>query len=186
MKLERLIHTVGLNLQRGAFARGAYLKKKKVFAEMGEWVRFQPRMVPLYPELIKFHSNIMIGAGVRFVTHDAVHTVLNRMDIGKFPEMVGCIEVMDNVFIGTDSTIMLNVRIGKNVIIGASSVVTKDCEDNSIYAGIPARKIGSFDDFVAKRLAGDYATVARNQQITDKEMEEAWSRFEKARNEPSL
>lgn len=181
MKLERLIQTVGLNLQRGAFARGAYLKKKKVFAQMGDCVRFQPRMVPLYPELIKFHSNIMVGAGVRFVTHDAVHTVLNQMDMGMFPEMVGCIEIMDNVFIGTDSTIMPNVHIGKNVIIGAGSIVTRDCEENSIYAGIPARRIGNFDDFVAKRLAGNYSTVAKNQSITENEIAEAWDRFSKGR-----
>ena len=181
MKLERLIHTVGINLQRGALARGAYLKKKNVFAQMGDYVRFQPRVVPLYPELIRFHNNIMVGAGVRFVTHDAVHTVLNRMDMGKFPEMVGCIEVMDNVFIGADATIMPNVRIGKNVIIGAGSLVSKDCEDNSIYAGIPARKIGTFEDFVAKRQAGDYSTVARNQIITDDEIQAARDRFRSSR-----
>lgn len=177
MKLERLIHTIGMNLQRGAFARGEYLKKKKVFADMGEYVRFQPRMVPLYPELIKFHSNIMVGAGVRFVTHDAAHTVLNRMDLGNFPEMVGCIEVMDNVFIGADVTIMPNVRIGNNVIIGAHSVITKDCEDNSVYAGVPARRIGSFDGFVEKRKAGNYATVERNQSISDAEKQKAWNYF---------
>lgn len=181
MKLQRLIHTIGLNLQRGAFARGAYLKKHRILAEVGDCVRFQPRIVPLYPELIKFHNNIMVGAGVRFVTHDAVHTVLNRMDMGKFPEMVGCIEVMDNVFIGADSTIMPNVRIGKNVVIGAHSVVTKDCEDNSVYAGVPARRIGSFDDFVAKRLAGDYAAVARNQAITQAEKDDAWNHFDAGR-----
>ena len=177
MKLERLIYTIGLNLQRGASARGAYLKKKGIFEQMGDYIRFQPRTVPLYPKLIKFHSNIMIGAGVRFITHDAVHTVLNRMDIGEFPEMVGCIEVMDNVFIGADSTIMPNVRIGNNVIIGANSLVSKDCEDNSIYAGIPARKFGTFDTFVEKRLVKDYATVARNQLITEEEKKAAWDRF---------
>lgn len=177
MKLKRLMHTVGMNMQRGALARGNYLKKKQVFAQMGDYVRFQPRMVPLYPELIKFHNNIMVGAGVRFVTHDAAHAVLNRMDMGKFPEMVGCIEVMDNVFIGTDAVIMPNVRIGSNVIIGAGAVVTRDCESNSIYAGVPAKRIGSFDDFVAKRQQGDYATVARNQNITQEEVAAAWDRF---------
>lgn len=182
MKPERLIHTIGLNLQRGALSRGAYLKKKKIFAQMGEYVRFQPRIVPLYPELIKFHNNIMVGSGVRFVTHDAVHSVLNRMNIGEFPEMIGCIEVMDNVFIGADSTIMPNVRIGKNVIIGAGSLVSKDCEDNSIYAGVPARKIGNFDDFVAKRLARDYAAVAKNQSITEAEKADAWDRFHRNRD----
>lgn len=177
VKLQRLMHTIGMNCQRGALARGNYLKKKQVFAQMGDYVRFQPRLVPLYPELIKFHSNIMVGAGVRFVTHDAVHAVLNRMDMGKFPEMVGCIEVMDNVFIGTDAVIMPNVRIGSNVIIGAGAVVTKDCEPNSVYAGVPAKRIGSFDDYVAKRKQGDYAKVARNQQITREESTDAWDRF---------
>ena len=177
MKLQRMLHTIGMNLQRGAMARGRYLKEKGILAEVGERVRFQPRMVPLYPELIKLHNNIMVGAGVRFVTHDAVHTVLNKMDMGDFPEMVGCIEVMDNVFIGTDAVIMPNVRIGSNVVIGAGALVTKDCEPNSIYAGVPAKRIGSFDDFVAKRKQGDYATVARNQQITEAEVDAAWKRF---------
>ena len=76
---------------------------------MGECVRFQPRMVPLYPKLIKFHSNIMIGAG------------------------------------------------------------------------IPARKIGSFDDFVAKRRVGDYAKVVRNQRITEEEIKDAWVHFHNGR-----
>ena len=177
MKLERMLRVVGLNLQRGALARGNYLKKKGVFAQMGERVRFQPRIVPLYPELIKFHSNIMVGAGVRFVTHDAAHVVLNCMDMGEFPEMVGCIEVMDNVFIGTDAVIMPNVCIGSNVIIGAGAVVTKDCAPNSVYAGVPAKRIGSFDDFVAKRKQGDYASAARNQRITQDEIADAWKRF---------
>jgi len=181
VKLERMMQTIGMNLQRGALARGNYLKKKQVFAQMGEYVRFQPRMVPLYPQLIKFHSNIMVGAGVRFITHDAAHTVLNRMQIGSFSEKVGCIEVMDNVFIGADTTILANVRIGANVIIGANSLVNKDCEPNGVYAGIPARRIGTFDDFVAGRLKADFPTVARNQRITQEEIDFAWRAFEEKR-----
>ena len=136
MTTERLMHIIRMNLRRSSSGRANYLKKNHLFAAIGDQVKYQPRMIPLYPELIKLHSNIMVGAGVRFVTHDAVHTVLNRMNIGTFPEQIGCIEVMDNVFIGADTTIMPNVRIGSNVIIGANSLVTKDCEDNSVYAGI--------------------------------------------------
>lgn len=178
MKLKRLIHTIGMNLQRGASARGRYLKKHGIMAGVGDYVRFQPRMVPLYPELIRLHNNIMIGAGVRLVTHDAAHTVLNRMGEEKFSEVVGCIEIMDNVFIGSDTTILMNVRIGSNVIIGANSLVNRDCEPNSVYAGIPARRIGSFEDFVAKRRQGNLATVARNQNISEGEIRSIWQRFE--------
>ena len=34
-----------------------------------------------------------------------------------------------------------NVKIGDNVVIGAGSVVTKDCESNGVYAGVPAKKL---------------------------------------------
>ena len=179
-------------MKRGAAARGRYLRDKHIFAEVGENVRFQPRLIPLYPELIKLHNNIMIAAGVRLVTHDASFTVLNRLGIGKFPEKVGCIEIMDNVFIGYNSTILANVRIGSNVIIGASSTVTKDLESGGVYAGCPARRIGSFEEYVqkCKKTGGDsgdydYPYVEHNQKISQKEIDRAWHMFNSARQEVS-
>lgn len=40
-------------------------------------------------------------------------------------------------------TILPNVRIGRGSVVGAGSVVTKDIEPYSIYAGVPAKKIRS-------------------------------------------
>ena len=57
---------------------------------------------------------------------------------------------MNNVFIGSGSRILFNTRIGNNVIIGSDSLVTKDIPDNSVYAGVPARRICSFDEYVEK------------------------------------
>lgn len=150
MNFSRLFNTVLLFLKRGSSSRGNFLREKHIFSEVGENVKFQPRLIPLYPELIKLHNNIMVAAGVRFVTHDASYTVLSKLGLGKFPERVGCIEVMDNVFIGYNATILPNVRIGENYIIGASSTVTKDLEANGVYAGTPVKKIGSFDEYVQK------------------------------------
>ena len=50
----------------------------------------------------------------------------------------GIVEIGDNVFIGMNTIIERNVKIGTNVVIGAGSVVTKDCESNSVYAGVTA------------------------------------------------
>lgn len=58
---------------------------------------------------------------------------------------------MDNVFIGCNTTILGNVRIGSNVIIGAGSVVTKDIPSNSVVVGNPAKVIGTFEEFLEKR-----------------------------------
>jgi acetyltransferase-like isoleucine patch superfamily enzyme len=41
--------------------------------------------------------------------------------------------------IGSGSTILANVTIGENALVGAGSVVTKDVPANSIVAGNPAR-----------------------------------------------
>jgi len=44
--------------------------------------------------------------------------------------------------IGAGSTINPGVSIGRNALIGAGSVVTKDIPENAIAVGIPARVVG--------------------------------------------
>ena len=53
--------------------------------------------------------------------------------------------VEDNVSIGSSSTIMCGIRIGKNAIIGAGAVVTKDVPANTVVAGVPAKVIKRLD-----------------------------------------
>ena len=52
----------------------------------------------------------------------------------------------DNVLVGANAVITEGVRVGKNAVIAAGSVVLSDVEPNSVYAGIPARKIKEVDD----------------------------------------
>ncbi|TAE18440.1 MAG: N-acetyltransferase [Bacteroidetes bacterium] len=49
--------------------------------------------------------------------------------------------VEERASIGTGATILGGVRIGKNAIVGAGSVVTKDVPTNAIVAGNPAKII---------------------------------------------
>jgi len=49
--------------------------------------------------------------------------------------------IEDGVSIGTSSTILCGIRIGRNAVIGAGSVVTKNINENCIVAGNPARVI---------------------------------------------
>ena len=138
--------------------RSQFLKEKHVFAQMGENVGYYTKEIPEEPYLVKLHNNITISANVRFITHDVINDVLStstgvkRGDVFAGYQM-GTIEVMDNVAIGTNTTILYNTRIGPNAIVAAGSVVTKDVPAGSIVGGVPARVIGSFDAFMEKRKA---------------------------------
>lgn len=153
-------------------SRNKYLKKHHIFKEMGENVFFQPRVIPSDPKLIKFHNNIVVTSNVTFVNHDVFHMGLNNLGKGEFFYEQSCIEVMDNVFIGCNSTILGNVRIGPNALIAAGSIVTKDVEENTVVAGNPAKVIGTFDDFIKKRRSKSY-------YFTEKDL---WENFYKEKS----
>jgi len=47
--------------------------------------------------------------------------------------------IEDNVSIGSGAVIMGGIRIGKGALVGAGAVVTKDVQENTTVAGVPAR-----------------------------------------------
>jgi acetyltransferase-like isoleucine patch superfamily enzyme len=55
------------------------------------------------------------------------------------------IVIDDDVWIGTKSTIMKGVHIGRGAVIAAASVVTKDVPPFTLVAGNPAREIRTLD-----------------------------------------
>lgn len=64
----------------------------------------------------------------------------------------GQIQINDSVFIGANTTILPDVKIGENCIIGTGSIVTHDILENSVAMGVPARVICSTDEFIQKNM----------------------------------
>ncbi len=145
------LHRLRIAMILNSDKRNRYILKHHIFKEVGEHFFFQPRFIPSDPKLIRFHNNVIVTSNVTFVTHDVFHMGLNHLNEGEFLYQSGCIEVMDNVFIGCNTTILSNVKIGPNVVIGAGSVVTEDVPPNTVIAGNPAKVIGNFADYVNKR-----------------------------------
>ncbi len=92
---------------------------------------------------IEIGNECLLGANVTIVDTD-FHAINpkgrrfnnNPRDIKSKPTIIE-----DNVFIGTGVTILKGVRIGRNSVIGAGSVVITDVPENSVAAGSPARLI---------------------------------------------
>lgn len=51
--------------------------------------------------------------------------------------------IKSNVWIGYGAVINKGIVIENGTVVGANSVVTKNIEANSVYAGVPAKKIRS-------------------------------------------
>ena len=73
------------------------------------------------------------------IGHDAkigdYSTVLPSVNISGFVELGECVSL------GTGSAIIQGLKIGKNTVIGAGTVVTKDLPENCTAVGVPARVV---------------------------------------------
>lgn len=96
---------------------------------------------------IRIGAGCLIGANVTMADTDfhAINPANRRYNKNNDEIATAPIVIEDNVFIGADVFILKGVTIGKNSVIGAGSIVTKDIPPNAIAAGNPAKIIKHFD-----------------------------------------
>ena len=102
------------------------------------------------PYLITIGNNVRITFGVKFATHDGGVWTQRKKVILEQADVFGKIVVGDNTNIGWNAIILPGVTIGKNCVIGAGAVVTKDIPDNSVAVGVPAKVIETLDEYQIK------------------------------------
>lgn len=93
-------------------------------------------------EGVKIGDGVFVGHNVSFI-NDKVPKAVNPDGTikGKNDWTMASTFVDDCVSIGTSATIMGGIRIGKNAMIGAGSVVIHDVPENAVVVGNPAHII---------------------------------------------
>ena len=88
------------------------------------------------------NTNIQDGAVIHCTYLKASTTIGNNVSIGHNAIVHGCV-VEDNVLIGMGAIVMDNAIVRHGAVVAAGAVVLQgqEVEANSIYAGVPAKKV---------------------------------------------
>lgn len=135
------------------------------FLSIGKNVVFDPIRSSFSYKTISIGSNVFIGSGAIFSADRSKITIGSYVMFGPrvivsggdheitslTKPMYSVVEkssscdadvlIGDDVWIGANCVVLKGVTIGTGSVIAAGSIVTKDVESYSIYAGVPAKKI---------------------------------------------
>jgi len=84
---------------------------------------------------VKIGNEVGMGTGTKIYTHGAYLSFLDG-----FPVEFGPITIGDHVWL-PGATVLSNVEIGDNVVVGVGAIITKDIPAGSLAVGTPARVI---------------------------------------------
>jgi acetyltransferase-like isoleucine patch superfamily enzyme len=91
-------------------------------------------------EGVVIEDNVFIGHGVMFINDNYPRATTPEGGLQTEADWkVQPTVIRKGASIGSGATILCNLSIGENAIVGAGSVVTKDVPANTIVAGNPAR-----------------------------------------------
>ncbi len=111
------------------------------------------------------NTNVQDCAVIHATYQKSPTNIGNNVIIAHGAIIHGC-TIHDHVMVGMNAVVLDNAIVNSNVIIAAGSVVTKGTlvESNSVYAGIPAKKIKALSPELAEnvlhRIANAYSTYA--------------------------
>lgn len=148
--------TCELNNKYNTLEEGRRLFSRLINQDLDEDFRIFPPFYTDFGKNIHLGKNVFINADCKFqdqggitigdnvlIGHSVVLATLNhdenpekRANLCPSPIVIG-----DNVWIGSNATLLPGVTVGDGAIIAAGAVVTRDVDECSVVAGVPAKFI---------------------------------------------
>lgn len=166
------LRTFVAKLDEGAMINSPFYMEFANHLEMGVNSFINYDCIMLNNAMVKLGDNVLVGPKVSFYT--AMHPI-DAKQREQWLVYAKPITVEDNVWIGGSATILGGVTIGKNAIVGAGAVVTKDVEPNTIVVGNPARVLRKITAEDSKKFQEELAKQKDiNKSEFDKMMAGQW------------
>lgn len=87
---------------------------------------------------VKIGNHVVVNTGAT-IDHDCI--IDDNSFIQPGAHLAGQVCVGKNTIIGIGSAVKERIKIGNNSIVGGGAFVNRDIPDNTVYAGVPARKL---------------------------------------------
>lgn len=146
----------------------ANIHEKKEFAEFGTGSIIESTLCVASPKSVFIKNNVRLRHGLNIINaanekvvigshcvlapHVTIVTNSHRSTVGKTQFEISCthendksgdVIIGDDCWLGTNTTILQGVTLGRGCIVGAGAVVTKSVPPYAIVAGVPARVIAA-------------------------------------------
>lgn len=141
MNLKRLIQKIELLFLNLASNEGRIRYLRKQGMTIGQNCFFATMSFSTEPYLIEIGDHVGIAGGTTFITHDGAIWCFRDELVNA--DVFGKIKIGNNVFIGSNCTILPNTIIGNNCVVGAGAIVRGTFPENSVIVGNPAKVIFS-------------------------------------------
>lgn len=100
---------------------------------------------------VRLHSNVHVGQGARIADFVWIfpYTVLTNDPHPPSNELLG-VTVEEFAVIATMAVVLPGVRVGRDSLVGASSLVRKDVPNEAVVVGNPAHQVGTIHAIKSK------------------------------------
>lgn len=156
-RYNRIVNIVLANIhdktEFAAFGRGSIIEStihvaspQSVFIKENVRLRFGVNIINATGEKVIIGSHCALAPYVTIVTNSHRSTVGKtqfQLSSSHENDISGDVVIEEDVWIGTNATILQGVTLGRGSIVGAGAVVTKNVPPYAVVAGVPAKVIAA-------------------------------------------